>query len=72
MKAIVYTTGCPRCRVLAVKLSNAGIDFDTSSDVDLIINAGFTEVPVLQIEEDIFLTFTEALDWIVTQERVVI
>jgi glutaredoxin len=62
-KIILYSTGCPKCNVLIQKLNTASIDFETSQDMDIIIEKGFTSVPVLQIDDE-FLDFKAANEWI--------
>lgn len=60
---ILYTTGCPKCRVLRQKLENAGIEFVMNTDVEEMQALGFTTVPMLKIGDNI-LNFAEAVKWI--------
>ena len=62
-KLILYSTGCPKCNVLIQKLNSANIDYELSQDVGVLIDKGFTSVPVLQVEDD-FLDFSAANAWI--------
>ena len=60
---ILYSTGCPKCNVLIQKLNSAGIEYTISQDMDILINKGFSSVPVLQIGDE-FLPFSAANTWI--------
>lgn len=57
----LYSTGCPRCRVLEAKLNKNNIDYNISQDIDIIINKGFSTIPILEINGE-FYTFEQALD----------
>lgn len=59
----LYSTDCPKYKVLKVKLKNKGIEFEEIRDTDLMISKGFTTVPVLEIDNKIY-EFTEAIKWV--------
>ena len=59
----LYSTGCPKCKVLKEKLDNLHIEYTICDDVDLMISKGFMSVPVLEIENKI-MTFNEAIKWL--------
>lgn len=59
----LFTTGCPKCRVLEKKLTDAGIDFNISDDIQEVIDQGFMTAPILKID-DTYLEFKEAVDWV--------
>lgn len=59
----MYSTGCPRCLVLAQKLQNAGIDFELNTSVEEMTALGITQVPVLKIDDEL-LNFSEAIAWL--------
>ena len=50
---IVYTTHCPKCNVLEIKLKKASVAYDVTDDIQPVIDAGFMSAPVLydKIEE---------------------
>lgn len=59
----LYSTGCPKCKVLAKKLNEAGISFDLvegDAAVDEIMSHGFEAAPILQVD-DRYLTFSDAI-----------
>ena len=59
----LFTTGCPKCRVLEKKLTDAGIDFNISNDIQEVIDQGFMTAPILKTD-DTYLEFKEAVDWV--------
>ena len=59
----LYTTGCPKCLVLESKLKQAGIQYDTVNDPDVIMNSGFNFAPVLVVDGDA-MEFSEAVHWV--------
>ena len=63
MKVILYSTGCPKCRVLKTKLDKKNINYIENNDVEEMIELGFDLLPVLKVDNDI-MNFTEANDWI--------
>ena len=47
MIVILYSTNCPKCKVLKQKLSEAKIDFIEFTDVEEMIKMGISHVPIL-------------------------
>ena len=64
---ILYTTHCPRCKVLETKLKNKGLNYSVVDNENEITNLGILSVPVLNVD-DVFYQFKEANDWINQQE----
>ena len=72
MKVVLYTIDCPKCLVLEKKLTNKKIQFNSIKDKDLMIELGFTEVPMLRVVSGdnssfVDMGFTEAVQWIEKQ-----
>lgn len=63
MNVILYSTNCPRCRVLETKLEQKGIDYHVVDDVDKMIDLGMTEVPELEVD-GVRMNFSEAVKWV--------
>lgn len=59
----LYTTHCPKCKVIESKLNNKNIEYIEISDIKEIQNKGFMSVPVLEVNENI-MDFTTANTWI--------
>lgn len=60
---ILYSTNCPRCRIIEKKLQDKGIEFELFNDVDAMIAKGFKEAPKLEVD-GMVMDFKEANEWI--------
>lgn len=63
LNVILYSTGCPKCKVLKTKLNQKNIKFEENNDVALMQKKGFTVVPKLEVN-GLVMDFKEAVDWI--------
>lgn len=63
MKVILYTTHCPKCKVLTAKLKAKGVDYEEITDVDVMRDKGFMSAPMLEVDGKI-MTFVEAIKWV--------
>lgn len=68
VKVVLYTTDCPKCRILKKRLDNQNIQYTVCSDKELMLERGFTEVPMLEVNNQVF-NFTEGLNWIKEQSE---
>lgn len=59
----LYTTHCPKCKVLTQKLRDADIDFTEVDDKNTLIKEGFDEVPILEVDGK-RMNFHDANAWI--------
>lgn len=59
----LFSTGCPKCRVLEQKLNNKNIEYAKDSNMDEVVNQGFMSAPVLKVN-DVYLDFTNAVKWV--------
>lgn len=59
----LYSTGCPKCKVLKGKLETKGIIFQENNSIEEMQALGIEQVPVLKVD-DRLLSFPEANDWI--------
>jgi glutaredoxin len=62
-RIIFYSTHCPKCNVLKVKLDDAEIDYEENNDTEEMIKKGFMTSPVLEVNGK-YLDFSKALKWI--------
>lgn len=62
-KVILWTSHCPRCKVLELKLKQKGIDYTTNTNKDEMIARGFKEAPKLEVD-GVVMSFMEAVDWL--------
>lgn len=63
---ILYEHGCPRCKVLKMKLDQKGIQYTTVNDVEEMKAKGFQEAPKLEVD-GVVMDFKEATNWIKEQ-----
>lgn len=64
---ILYTIGCPKCIVLEKKLAVKGIPFEICNNKDVMLEKGFSEVPMLEVDDKI-MSYKEAVKWIDREE----
>lgn len=48
-KVILYTTHCPRCKILADKLNEKHVTYEEFTDKQKMLEMGMDMMPVLQI-----------------------
>lgn len=63
MNVVLYSTGCPRCKILKSKLDKKGITYSVVDDVDKMLSMGMTTMPVLEVD-GVRMSFKEAINWI--------
>ena len=65
MRIIVtlYSTNCPRCKVLEKKMEQAGVSFEVNTSVDDMLALGMRQAPMLKIGDEL-LDFTAACAWL--------
>jgi glutaredoxin len=63
MEVILYSTGCPNCKLLEAKLKQNNIAYQKVDDIDIMEQKGFMAVPMLEIG-DKTMNFTQANTWI--------
>jgi glutaredoxin-related protein len=61
-KIILYTTHCPKCRVLEMKLNQKGITYEEVTDVSTMLDLGIKSAPMLAINGQL-MDFKTAADW---------
>ena len=62
----MYSTHCPKCKVLAMKLAQKNIEFEEIDDLDEMRSIGLKSAPALRIDEQI-LDFNAAIAWVKEQ-----
>ena len=63
MNVVLYSTHCPKCKVLSSKLNQKNIGYEENTDVELMTQKGFTTVPKLEVDGVVY-DFKEAVEWI--------
>lgn len=60
----VFTTGCPKCKILEAKLKEKNIQYKEVTDIDEMKAMGLNTVPWLKTEAGEMLNFTDAMKWL--------
>ena len=60
---ILYSTHCPKCKILTKKLTEKNIEYIEFTDVDKMIEMGFSVMPMLEVD-GVVMDFTTANKWI--------
>lgn len=61
---VVYSTGCPRCKVLKTKLQQLGLEYKEETDVDTMIALGMSFAPGLQVDGGTIMNYNQAIHWL--------
>lgn len=59
---VLYTTGCPKCKILKKTLDDKGISYKEETDVKTMISMGIVTAPMLSVNGDM-MDFGEAYRW---------
>ncbi len=60
---VLYSTGCPKCKVLMKKLGNKGLEYIENKSVQEMLDIGIKSAPALKVGDEI-LDFKSAIRWI--------
>lgn len=63
MSITMYSTNCPKCRVLEMKLKMKGIAHSVVTDVDEMVAKGMTSAPALEVDGKL-MGFKESMAWL--------
>lgn len=63
MNIDLYTTHCPKCRVLEKKLAAKNITYTEHDDINEMINLGYKEAPILVVDGHKYSS-VEAIKWV--------
>lgn len=62
-KIILYSTGCPMCKMVEEKFAQKGLEYVKISDPNIIISKGIENVPQAEIDGEL-LRVKEILNWL--------
>ena len=62
-KIMLYSTGCPQCKVLKKMLDDNKVEYTTCSDVSLMMEMGISSVPMLRVDDEL-MNFPAAMKWV--------
>ena len=60
----LYSTNCPKCKVLESKLQKKNIEYTTCTDMDEMLSHGIKSAPVLEMTDGQLLNFGDAVRWV--------
>ena len=63
MDVILYSTGCPKCKVLEKKLTDKNIPYYEENSIDVMESLGICQVPMLFADGKL-MDFSEANKWV--------
>ena len=63
-KMVLYTTGCPKCRILEKKLSDKDIGFEKCDDREVMSSLGMVSLPMLRLDDGRMLGYFEAVKYV--------
>lgn len=64
-KVILYSSSeCDRCKMVKKMLDFNNVSYDEVTDKQMMINLGFEQVPVLEVDGKIIENFTSILVWL--------
>lgn len=59
----LYSTGCPRCKVLESALDAKNITYEKITDEEEIISKGYLTIPILDVD-GMAMAFPEAYNYV--------
>ena len=60
MNVVMYSTGCPKCKILKKKLDEKKVVYEEETDVEKMKSKGINRVPVLEVDGKLF-AYSEAV-----------
>lgn len=59
----LYSTNCPKCKILEKKLNEKNIQYEITTDINEMTNLGFNSAPMLDVEGKV-LDYGKAIKWV--------
>lgn len=63
MDIVLYSTDCPKCKVLKKKLEEKNIKYTVESDEEKMLLLDIMTVPVLSVDKTL-MSFADAVKWL--------
>lgn len=63
MEVLFYSTNCPKCKVLAKKMEQKGIEYKEINDINVMLSKGIKTAPALEVDNTV-LDFTNSVRWV--------
>ena len=62
-KIIFFSTHCPKCKVVEMKLKQKNINYEECNDVEYMLSLGLKSAPALSVNGNL-LEFAAAVKWV--------
>lgn len=62
-KILLYSTGCPKCRILEKKMHDKQLTFGICSSIDDMQQLGIASLPMLKVDDKL-LNYFDAVQYI--------
>lgn len=59
----MYSTHCPKCKILETKLKQKNIEYEECTDINEMLSKGIETVPILEVDGQM-LDFGKAVKWV--------
>lgn len=59
----IYSTGCPKCKILETKLNQKNVNYNVIDDTDVMVDKGFQSLPMLEVDGEL-MDFGDAVRWV--------
>lgn len=59
----IYSTGCPKCKILETKLNQKNVNYNVVDDTDVMVDKGFQSLPMLEVDGEL-MDFGDAVRWV--------
>ena len=60
----LYSTNCPKCKVLETKLKQKNIDYEVCTDIEKMKSLKIMSAPILEMDDGNRLNFADAVKWV--------
>ena len=60
----LYSTDCPKCKVLETKLKQKNIDYEVCTDIEKMKSLKIMSAPILEMDDGNRLNFADAVKWV--------
>lgn len=61
----LFSSNCPKCKILEKQLNGANIPFEINSDLKEVMDKGYRSLPILKLEIGEYLEFNDAIKYII-------
>ena len=63
LNVVLYTNGCPKCKVLEQKLQDKAVDYEVCKNQAAMLEKGFLSAPMLEVDGET-MDFITAIQWV--------